>query len=258
MRSLLVPALVAVVVLALVALALARAAHAAPAPAAGLQYRDVRIRGAVHRFAVWVPPGYAADRAWPCVVFLHGSGECGTDGEKPTRVGLPPAAMAHPDRWPCVIVIPQKPVEEEEWEEREDLVLAALEQVRREFRIDPDRVALTGLSQGGHGVWYIGARHPRVFSCLAPVCGYGRARTLVRRVAHLPVWAFHGLQDDQVDPADTRDIVAGLRAERAARHLDPEGARATLYPGVNHGSWDAAYGEAELPGWMLSQRRTER
>jgi predicted peptidase len=251
MRSLLVPALVVVA-------SLGPLAHAHAAPATGLLFRQVKVRGQVHRFALWVPAGYTADRAWPCVLFLHGSGECGTDGEKPTRVGLPPAAMAHPDRWPCVIVIPQKPAEDEEWEEREDLVFATLKLACREYRIDPDRIALSGLSQGGHGTWMIGARHPGTFSCLAPVCGYGRARTIERRAMALPVWAFHGLKDDLVDPADTRAIVAGLRAQRAAHGLDPEGARATLYPDLNHGSWDAAYGEAELPVWMLAQRRAAR
>ena len=242
-------------VLALLSLAPFAAAREVPS---GLRFREVTVQGARHRFAVWVPPGYDPARAWPCVVFLHGAGECGTDAEKPTRIGLPPAAMSHPERWPCLIVIPQKPLEDEEWEEREALVLAALARVEREFRVDRDRVALTGMSQGGHGVWMIAARHPDRFSCLAPVCGYGRAQTVARRVANLPVWAFHGLKDDVVDPADTRHIVAALRAERTSRGLDPEGARATLYPELNHGCWDEAYGGSGLAEWMLSQHRAAR
>jgi dienelactone hydrolase len=235
------------------------AAPDARAPrATGLLFREVTVEGTRHRFAIWVPPGYDEARPWPCVVFLHGSGECGTDGERPTRVGLIPAVTRDPERWPAIVVVPQKPREAEEWEEREVLVLAALEAARREFHIDPDRVALTGLSQGGHGVWLIGARHPDRFSCLAPVCGYGRARVVAPRVAGLPVWAFHGLADDLVDPRDTQRIVEGVRAERRARGLDPEGARMTLYEGVNHGAWDRAYAEPELPGWMLAQRRAAR
>ncbi len=237
--------------------ALAGGAPAAGAPT-GLLAREVKVGGERHRIAVWVPADYDAARAWPCVVFLHGSGECGTDGVKPTRVGLLPAVMAHPERWPCLVVAPQKPREEEEWEEREALVLAALRAVEREFHVDRARVALTGISQGGHGTWMIGARHPDEFSCLAPVCGYGRAGTVARRVVRLPVWAFHGLKDDLVDPADTRRIVEALRVERTARGLDPDGARATLYPDLNHGCWDAAYGEPGLPVWMLAQTRAAR
>ena len=243
------------------------AASAAPdtasaaAPPAGFLFREIEVKGTRHRYAVYVPPEYDAGRLWPCVVFLHGSGEYGADGEKQTRVGLPPAVLAHPDRWPCIVVMPQKPAEDEEWEKREGLVMAALEATRREYRVDPDRIMLTGLSQGGHGTWVLGARHPALWSCLAPVCGYARPRQVARRVAALPVWAFHGLRDDLVDPGDTRRMVEAIRGARRAQGLEsegPSGARMTLYPDVNHGCWDAAYGEADLPGWMLSQRRSPR
>lgn len=224
--------------------------------AADFTIREVIVDGFAHRIALRVPDGYDPARAWPLVVFLHGSGECGSDGEKQTRAGLGPALAAHPDRWPCLVLMPQKPVEVEEWEEREALVLAAIADVQSAYRIDPDRVALTGMSQGGHGVWMIGARHPDLFSCLAPVCGYGRARTVASRVARLPVWAFHGLRDDVVDPEETRGIVAAIRHEKRKRGLDARTMRLTLYPEANHNSWDAAYGEPELPGWLLGQARS--
>jgi predicted peptidase len=218
--------------------------------------RTVRVHDRSAKYAVYVPPGYDRSQEWPCVVFLHGSGECGTDGIKPTLVGLGAVVRTHPERWPCIIVMPQKPIEDAEWEEHEELVLACLHAVRAAYRIDPERIALTGMSQGGHGTWMLGARHPDLFSCLAPVCGYGRAHTVARRVADRPVWAFHGLRDDVVDPHDTQEIVAAIQAQRRARGLVPDGpagARATLYPDLNHGCWDAAYGEAELPPWLLAR-----
>jgi predicted peptidase len=186
------------------------------------------------------------------MVFLHGTGESGADGEKPTRVGIGPALAAHPERWPLVVVFPQKPLEEEEWEERESLVYAVLERARREFHLDRQRVALSGISQGGHGAWLIGARHPARWACLVPVSAYGRARTIAPRVARLPVWAFHGLADDLVDPAETRAVVAAIRAERERLGLDTTEVRVTLLPGTNHNSWDPAFAEPELPGWILA------
>lgn len=231
---------------------------AADSAAAPFELHTVRVANRATTYAVWVPPGYDRLQKWPCLVFLHGSGECGTDGAKPTLVGLGPAIRAHPERWPCVVVMPQKPTEDSEWEEHEELVLACLRAVRKRYRIDPERIALSGMSQGGHGTWVLATRHPDLFSCLAPVCGYGRARTVATRVAHLPVWAFHGLRDDVVDPQDTQDIVAAIQEERRARGLVPDGpagARATLYPDLNHGCWDAAYGEPELPAWLFAQRR---
>jgi predicted peptidase len=230
------------------------APHARSAPAAApFRVFHLKVRGESLPYAVWLPPGYDAARAWPCVVFLHGSGESGTDGLKPTLQGIGPALLEHPERWPCIVLFPQKPTEDEEWEEREAFVLRLLRAAQGTWRIDPDRVALAGISQGGHGAWVFGARHPALWSCLVPVCGYGRARTVASRAWRLPVWAFHGLQDDVVDPRDTQGIVAELARRRREAGL-PE-PRMTLYPDLNHGCWATAFGEPELPAWILAQRR---
>ena len=236
------------------ALCVAAVTPASAAPqSAPFQVRHLRVKGDSMAYAVWLPPGYDRTRAWPCIVFMNGSGECGTDGLRQTWQGLGPELLAHPERWPFVAVLPQKPGENEEWEEREDLVFAALKAVQRSCVIDPERIALTGISQGGHGVWMIGARHPGLWSCLVPVCGYGRALTVAPRVAKLPVWAFQGLRDDVVDPRETQGIVSDLARRKQERGL-PE-PRLTLYPDLGHGCWAAAFADSALPAWILAQRR---
>ncbi len=235
-------------------LALAADARAAAVPDTGrFEFRTVKVGHERHRYAVWLPPGHDAHRDWPAILFLHGSGECGTDAEKPIRIGLGPALLAHPERWPFVVVFPQKPLEDEEWEEREDLVFKVLDDAVKPFGIDRTRVALAGMSQGGHGVWMIAARHPGFWVCLVPVCGYGRARSVQRRAAGLPVWAFHGLKDDLVDPQDTQRIVAGLREHAAEHGLDPSQVRMTLFPDANHDAWDPAFGSDSLAAWLRGQ-----
>lgn len=226
------------------------------APATGRYVEErVRVGGTAHRFLVWLPPGHDPTRPWPGILFLHGSGECGTDPHAPTRVGLGPRLLESPERWPFVVAFPQKPFDVEEWEEREGLVLAAADVLVRKYHVSPDRIALAGMSQGGHGVWSIGARHPARWNCLVPVCGYGRGRTVGPRVARLPIWAFHGLKDDIVDSRETQEVVRWARERREALGLDPQGIRMTLYPEANHGSWEPAFAEPELPGWILSSRR---
>ena len=66
--------------------------------------------------------------------------------------------MLKQKEWPCIIVFPQKPGSESEWEDHEALVLGTLDAARKEWNIEPARIALTGLSQGGHGTWVIGSR----------------------------------------------------------------------------------------------------
>jgi len=134
-----------------------------------------------------LPADYGKSRkSWPLVLFLHGSGECGMDGEKQTHVGFGPALVAHPERWPFVVVFPQKPAEDPEWEECESIVFRVLADATRRYGIDEKRVALAGMSQGGHGTWFIGARHPERWTCLVPICGYGRPRNIQRRAMRLP------------------------------------------------------------------------
>jgi predicted peptidase len=160
-----------------------------------------------------------------------------------------------------VAVFPQKPDNDREWWEFEDLALAALDLASREFAVDPERVALTGMSQGGHGAWYLGARHASRWSCVAPVCGYGRGATIAPRLVRTPVWAFHGLEDGVVNPNETRAIVAALREERVHQGLPsdgPDAPRLTLYPRVGHGSWEQAYAEPGLAKWLLGHRRAPR
>jgi len=243
--------------LLLLSMSLGPAAARASAPAADsvgrFEFRTVLAQGDSHRFAIWVPPDFDSTRAWPAFVFLHGSGECGTDGERPTRVGLGPELTAHPRRWPCVVVFPQKPVEDEQWEAYDALVLAALREAQREFHIDARRVALGGMSQGGHGTWTLGARHAERWTCLVPICGYGETAVIAPRVARLPIWAFHGLRDDVVNPDETRAMVEAVRAERARLRLEPGDVRLTFYPDANHGSWDSAMAEPDLAAWILSR-----
>jgi predicted peptidase len=133
------------------------------------------------------------------------------------------------------------------------MVFKVLADAGRAFAIDPARVALSGMSQGGHGAWAIGAQHPERWRCLVPVCGYGRARTVAPRIANLPVWTFHGLKDDLVNPQDTERIVEWLRDLKRSAGLDTTTVRLTLYPDANHNAWDPAFAEEELPRWIAAQ-----
>lgn len=59
-----------------------------------------------------------ATKGGPAILFLHGYGESGTDYRKQLTVGLPPRAKAHPEQWPFVLIAPQKPVFNSEWEKK--------------------------------------------------------------------------------------------------------------------------------------------
>lgn len=226
----------------------------------GFLNKEITVAGSTYRYVVYVPRSLDASSPAPAIVFLHGSGECGTDGWLQVGQGLGAAIMHDPAAWPFIVVLPQKPERGKQWEDYDAAVMAMLDATRREYRIDSSRIYLTGLSQGGHGTWTLGANHPEVWAALAPICGYGSAvhsgpptvpADVVERIKNLPIWAFHGEADHVVDPAHTTRIVAALRTAGAD-------VKVTLYPGVDHNSWDKAYREEHLGAWLLSQRRTDQ
>ena len=71
-----------------------------------------------------------------------------------------------------------------------------------------------------------------------PICGGGDP-SLVARFKHIPIHAFHGEDDDEVPVAATREMVAALEKAGGKPKM-------TIYPGVNHFSWEQTYDNPEL------------
>ena len=107
--------------------------------------------GETFPYAVYVPKGYSSDSMWPAFLFLHGIGERGSDGIKHTTVGLGKAIRHHPQRFPCIVIMPQCP-EDRRWTgSMEPVVMGIFDEAMNNYSIDPDRVILTGLPMGGFG-----------------------------------------------------------------------------------------------------------
>jgi len=232
--------------------------------------RTITLEGHTSRYQVFVPVNAAAQRgALPVVLFLHGSGERGSDGRRQTEAGLGPHLRRHARDFPALVVLPQVP-EDQEWSGLNNrIALAALDAAMAEFGADPARQYLTGMSMGGYGSWNIALDHPTRFAAIVPVCGAVlapravRASLLVESVADeadpytaiagrlktTPIWMFHGALDDVVLPEDDRRLKAAFEAAGATD------VRYTEYPQGNHNAWDATYADAAMWEWLFAQRR---
>jgi predicted peptidase len=219
-----------------------------PAPTTGFLDRQIRLGEQDFRFVVYVPPSYDPADRWPVIMFLHGRGECGTDGLKQVGQGLGRAIMNDRARWPFIVVFPQKPDPEKTWLDYDAIVMGSLKETEREFSTDPARTYLTGLSQGGLGTWEIGAAHPQRWAALVPICGFGDPDAIAPRVKDLPIRCYHGGADNVVGPEQSRRIIEALKAHGAQPAY-------TEFEGVNHNSWDRAYAEPDLPAWLLSHHK---
>ncbi len=190
------------------------------------------------------------------VLFLHGRGECGTNGTLQLTTGLPRWLMLEPERWPFAVVVPQKPDPERPWLDYHDSVLEHLDRSINENDLDEDKIVLTGLSQGGNGALQIGARVASRFRAVVPVCGFpefdfnnprdreGHIRRLAEGLEHMPMRLYHGEADSVVPVEDSIDMHAALQARGSTAVLE-------TYPGVDHNSWDKAYGESDLAEWFV-------
>jgi len=217
-----------------------------PVPPAGLaagEQRPWQLEG--ERLWVALPRGYTERRdRWPLLVFLHGSGERGTDLEK-VKVHGPPMHAARGAAWPFIVVSPQLE-DGARWDPgRLHRLLGALQD---RLHIDPRRCLGTGLSLGGFGVWHWATAYPRDLAAIAPVCGFGDPAK-VAAMRHVPVRAYHGDQDLAVPLAPHVACVEALRAAGGSASL-------TVYPGVGHDSWTPAYNDPDLLPWLLAQRQT--
>ena len=136
--------------LALAAAILLPACSSMPTPSTTGRFeaREIRVADTVRRYQVFVPARSGTAKL-PVILFLHGSGERGSDNQIQLDAGLGPYVRRHLADFPALVVFPQ--VEENgEWMGANvDMALAAMEAATKEFNGDARRTYLTGLSMGG-------------------------------------------------------------------------------------------------------------
>ena len=179
------------------------------------------------------------------MLFLHGAGERGHDLEGVKTHGLP-KLVARGEDLPCLVVSPQCPAGAW-WTELVPELLGLVDEVSVAHRVDRDRVYVTGLSMGGYGCWAVAAAAPERFAAAIPICGGGKA-AWAPRLRRMPIWAFHGREDDVVPLGATETMVKALEAVGAPVRL-------TVYDGVGHDSWTRTYDDPAVLDWLLAQRR---
>jgi predicted esterase len=196
-------------------------------------------------YLVYLPEDYSKDTAkqWPLMVFLHGSGESGTDIQK-VKANGPPKLIEEGKQYPFIVISPQAP-EGEGWEPQ--VIIRLIRNIQQKYKVDKERIYLTGLSMGGFGTWSIAMKFPTVFAAIAPICGGGDTADIMK-LKHMPVWCFHGAKDDVVKPEESYRMINALKK------FNPD-VRLTIYPDANHNSWTPAYNNDTLYTWLLQQKR---
>lgn len=204
-------------------------------------------------------------KQYPLVLFLHGSGERGTDNKAQLKHGVADILKGAAELGEGVYLIAPQCPPERWWAEPtpdrlglkdaggENPLLAAalalIEDTAVKHPIDRKRIYVSGLSMGGFGTWDLLARAPQTWAAAIPICGGGDKKT-APSFKHVPIRIHHGAADNVVPP-EASNIMA--------KALGNIGGNATIreYPGVGHDSWTQTYRDPEVIKWLFTQRKPD-
>jgi predicted peptidase len=212
----------------------------------------------------WTKVGKAEQPAM--ILFLHGAGERGDDNKAQLKHGVPDmlkwlmennqsavvvAPQCNPGVWwadlkgdfrsPKGGDLAKKP------SAMMTMVFEVVDQLAKDYKVDPKRIYVTGLSMGGYGSFGAVARRPDFFAAAMPVCGGGDPST-AKAMKDVPFWIFHGTADRVVPPSTSALMVKSLKDAGAEVKFKE-------YPGVGHDSWSATYRNPEVWKWLFSKKK---
>jgi len=174
------------------------------------------------------------------VIFLHGSGSAITNINAIREVG-PPMLYEQGMDSEFVLVCPQL-YADVHWDV--DRLYTLTNYIIGNYKIDSNRIYITGLSRGGFGTWEFAVSYPDLFAAVVPISA--RDVPGVERLIDSNVWIFHGALDDGV-PWQGSQFMYNRLANISAN------VKLTMYPAVGHWAWIPAYETDSLWTWMLSQ-----
>jgi len=200
------------------------------------------------RYWILRPAETGAKREYPLVITLHGiAGRGARNWERNCYANSVLAKPAMRKEYPCFVVAPT--VEKPRFWTRGPLadVFDLIEHLKKELPVDPDRIYITGQSMGGYGTFEAIVRRPDLFAAAAPVCG-GNSPTNAKKIAHVPIWVFHGAKDPTVPVARSREMVEAIQKAGGKPKY-------TEFPNVRHAAWPPAYNNQDLWRWMFKQNK---
>jgi predicted peptidase len=198
------------------------------------------------KYYLYYPEHYFdSEETFGLLLFLHGGGESGRVLEEIKDTG-PPKMLAEGKQFPFLILAPQNSHAKKWW--NTEAVIQLLDSVTGMNRVDKNRIYVSGLSRGGSAAWELATQYPDKFAAMAVVCGMTPLPYAHWIDQEMPIWVFHGDQDDVIDVEESDKMVAKLRDMG-------HDVRYTRYKGVGHNAWDRAYTTDSLYTWLANQKR---
>jgi predicted esterase len=195
-------------------------------------------------------PKWDAKLRYPLVIFLHGSGESGSNNQ--AQMGGVTKIFTREENQkqnPCFMLVPQCPSSDIGWSnDVAENVVTLVKRLRTELPIDEGRIYLTGYSMGAFGSFGLAVKHPDVWAAIVPLAGGGDAKK-AEVLKSMPIWAFHGDKDDQVPVERTSAVMKAITAAGGTV------GKYTELTGEGHGIPGLVYERKDLHEWLFAQKR---
>ncbi len=221
-------------------------------------------------YQIYMPDNFDASKQYPVLLFMHGLGSVGTNGEHITQaVAQIVNNIAKSDKYKneVIIIAPQHP-RGQQWVDTsykpgtydfdKTPISKCLEAAKElfdyafdELPIDRDRVYGYGNSMGAFATVYLAMTYPDLYAAIVPVAG-GYDASKASLIKDIPAWFFHGDADTTVNIKGANDIVKNLQ------DLGAQNVKYTLYKGVGHATQGCFVAAANTPGlldWLFAQHK---
>lgn len=208
----------------------------------------------------------------PLIIWVHGSGEGGTNNETQLLANKGAVAFATKNTQRifngAYVLAPQCP---DHWimgskDYVRDVLLMIKDVVSEYKNIDTQKIMLIGCSAGAHMCWKIVEAAPNLFSCVVPICGSEETQEDLLKVKHVPIWMVHSENDNIVPYQYSVNNMQKLK--KAKGNVTLTSYNKVFYNGIEyngHFAWVYALNNVPvnkegvtLFEWMASQVKTDR
>lgn len=232
----------------------------------------------------YLPQGYdaSASQRYPLIVYVHGDGDRGsgsqTDLAKLLTKALPklindnqfPSSVtSNGQAFKFIVISPQLKVWTTDANAAADMA-AVIAYVKSHYKVDTNRVYLTGMSMGGCITWeYAGSNinAAQKLAAIVPICGARAAQSAVANVianGDVPVWATHNQADQAASVDFTNNYISYINGNpRPPSPLARKSIFTSFPNNDNHDAWTRTYSPSfrenglNIYEWMLQYSRAE-
>jgi hypothetical protein len=200
-------------------------------------------------FWEYLPKNYHETTQLPVVIYLHGIKEIGdgqSDLSKVLLNGVPYVIRKYQRDFPFILIAPQSPDVAEGFAPKR--LLDLIKVVKSNYRIDEDRIYVTGISYGAYAALRLAEYMPDILAAVVPISSCGSVSDL-SKLKNVPLWAFANTLDKKEIPECIKELVEGIRDQGGTPLL-------TLYFYRGHNAWARTYKNNFMWDWLLKQHRS--